>query len=244
MRKPQGLFITGTDNGVGKTVVASLLAPAVSKRLTTGGAAPKVGLWKPVQTGAAEGSPEADSARLVSGSGLPQDEPDTFTYTFPDPVAPWMAAQREGARISFAQLAEEGAERIRANDYTIVEGTGGLAVPLTDRHVTGDLAAALGLPVLIVARPGVGTVNHTLLTIAYARQHGLTPIGVVLNGYRDALVDILQENAMMIERFSDVPVIGKLPWMPNTPWTPEEWQDWRQRWADVVETELDITGLL
>lgn len=238
----RGLFVTGTDTGVGKTVVASVLATAIARRLEKNA---RVALWKPVQTGAAEGSPQADSNRLVSGSGLPLDEPDIFTYTFPDPVVPWMAAQREGARISFAQLAEEGRERLGESDYTVVEGFGGLAVPLTDLHLTGDLAEALGLPLLIVARPGVGTVNHTLLTLSYARQRGLTPVGVVLNGYRDATVDIMQENAMMIERFGDVPVVGKLPWLlPTEPATAEEWDDWRARWAEIVDAQVDIERLL
>lgn len=237
----RGLFVTGTDTGVGKTVVASVLAPAIARRLSRDA---KVALWKPVQTGAEEGSPHADSNRLVSGSGLPIDEPDIFTYTFPDPVVPWMAAQREGARISFAQLAEEGRERLRCNDYTVVEGSGGLAVPLTDRHLTGDLAAALDLPLLVVARPGIGTVNHTLLTLAYARGLGLRPIGVMLNGYREGMADMMQENAMMIERFGDVPVIGKLPWLPTTPETPGDWDDWRERWAEIVDADVDLDMLL
>ncbi|MCI3918670.1 dethiobiotin synthase [Paenibacillus sp. TRM 82003] len=237
----RGLFVTGTDTGVGKTVVASVLAPAIARRLHAGA---RVALWKPVQTGAAEGSPQADSNRLVSGSGLPIDEPDISTYTFPDPVVPWMAAQREGSRISFAQLTEEGRERLNANDYTVVEGSGGLAVPLTDRHLTGDLAAALDLPLLIVARPGVGSVNHTLLTLAYARGLGLRPIGVVLNGYREGMADIMLENAMMIERFGDVPIVGKLPWLPAVPTSPEDWDDWRERWAEIVDADVDVERLL
>ena len=239
----EGVFITGTDKGVGMTLVASVVAAALQRRLDGEGGG-RVGLWKPVQTGVRDDASLSDSARLVLGSGLSIREADAFSYAFPDPVLPWMAAQRVGARISLAQLEAEGAERRAACDRLVVDGAGGLAVPLTDRHVVADLAAALALPVLIVARPGVGTVNHTLLTVAYARGAGLAPIGVVLNGWRDGQADVMEENAMMIERFSGVPVIGKLPWMPGTPETDAEWSEWRKRWAEVADAALDLDRLM
>ncbi|WP_158299591.1 dethiobiotin synthase [Paenibacillus antri] len=237
-----GVFITGTDAGVGMTHVASVLAAALQRRLDENGGG-RVGVWKPVQTGVRDEAPLPDSAKLVLGSGLPIRESETFSYAFPDRVVPWMAAQRIGARISISQLAEEGLSRLAACDRLVVDGAGGLAAPLTDRRVVADLAAALALPVLIVARPGIGTVNHTLLTVAYARGAGLRPIGVVLNGYRDGQADIMEENAMMIERFADVPVIGKLPWLPGAPASGDDWSTWRERWADVSSASLDLDKL-
>jgi len=238
-----GLFIAGTDKGVGKTLVASVLAPAVHRRIGNGGDA-KIMLWKPVQIGVTGPSPHSDSARLVFGSGLPLEPPDTFTYAFPEPVLPWMAAQREGARISFAQLVEDGLERLRTNDFTFVEGVGGLAVPLTDRHLMSDLAGALDLPLLIVARPGIGTVNHTLLTVSFARQAGLRPVGILFNGYREAQQQLMEENAIVIERFTGVPVVGRLPWMPGSPVTPKEWDLWRERWLAIVESQVEFERFL
>lgn len=243
-----GLFVTGTDTEVGKTVVASVLAAAVHRRLRDSekdNREPfKVGVWKPVQTGVQPGSPEADSARLVNGSGLPMAETDAVSHTFPDPVAPWMAAQRLGERIVFNSLVEEGCSRQRENDFLIVEGAGGLAVPLTDRHMMLHLAAELKLPLLIVARPGLGTVNHTVLTAAYARSAGIEVAGVIMNGYRDGQAAAMAENAMMIERFGEMPVLGKLPWMPDSPSTAEDWSEWRDRWLDIFERDVDLGRIL
>ncbi|WP_199622403.1 dethiobiotin synthase [Paenibacillus alkalitolerans] len=238
-----GLFVTGTDTEVGKTVVASVLAAAIARKLETETAG-TVALWKPVQTGVEPGAADADSTRLVNGSGLPIAESETASHTFPDPVAPWMAAQRSGGRIVFNSLVDEGRSRMNACDFLMVEGAGGLAVPLTDRHLMSDLAAELKLPLLIVARPGLGTVNHTLLTAAYARSAGMDIAGVILNGYRDGQAAAMEENAMMIERFGNVPVVGKLPWIPGEPSSPGEWADWRSRWLDIVEQDVDLSALV
>ncbi|HZG55002.1 dethiobiotin synthase [Paenibacillus sp.] len=238
----RGVFVVGTDTGVGMTHVASVLALHIDRKFQAAGGS-TVGVWKPVETGAT-GGVQADGVRLVRGSGLPVRESEASTYAFPDAVLPWMAAQRAGERISLSQLAEEGHRRLHAADYTVVDGAGGLAVPLTDACVVADLASALELPLLIVARPGIGTVNHTLLTISYARQAGLTPAGVVLNGFRDGQADVMRENAMMIERFGGVPVLGMLPWIAEAPETERDWADWRERWAEVAAGALDAEPLL
>jgi dethiobiotin synthetase len=239
-----GVFITGTDTGVGKTVVAAVLASAIQRRLQSVRGKSSVTVWKPVQTGVAMHDRESDSHRLVAGSGIVQDVQATATFTFPDPLAPWIAAQRVGETIPFQHLLNEGWERLRANDFTVIEGAGGLGVPITERHLVRDLVAALKIPLVIVARPGLGTVNHTLMTIAYAKAAGLEVHGVILNGDQTTERIAIEENAMMIERFGQVPILATLPWVPLEPHTDEEWSAWREHWAEVTDTALVVDRLL
>jgi dethiobiotin synthetase len=253
----KGIFITATDTDVGKTFVAAGIAAALNRRLggqLVLGSKPKVSLWKPVQSGTHVGNPAADSYRLVMGSGLKQTEEETVSYTFAEPLAPWMAALREGAVIDFAALVREGLYRKRANDFVIVEGAGGLMVPLTEQHLMQNLAAALELPLLIIARPGLGTVNHTLLTIRAAQEQGLEVLGVILNGCSDLNAPWLKENVRMIETFGSIPVLGLLPWFEPEPQPvglsstqsdgkvtqdAETWRHWRERWSAIVDRELN-----
>jgi dethiobiotin synthetase len=250
------LFITGTDTGVGKTQVTAGIAAAIwssrnptqrsrrqsSQQDLTRLAIPHI--WKPVQTGTALGSPDADSYRLKLGSGTTQAEEDIVSHTFPDPLAPWMAAERAGQPIDYRALIKEGLLRKAAADIFLVEGAGGLAVPITTDKLMMHLAVDLALRVLIVSRPTLGTVNHTLLSIEYAKQQGLEIAGVILNGYRDAGDASLQENARMIEHFSGISVIGKLPWFPCTSTTELEWELWREQWGQIVADSVDISKLL
>ncbi|GAA3409798.1 dethiobiotin synthase [Paenibacillus hodogayensis] len=245
----RGLFITGTDTGVGKTRVTAGIAaalrlpPAWPRAERFGALAPSdaVGVWKPVQTGAASPSArEADSWRLAEEGRLTQTAESIAGLTYPAPLAPWMAARRQGEVVDYAALLDDGKRRQAACGFLLVEGAGGLAVPLTATKLMAHLAADLDLPLLIVARAGLGTVNHTLLTAALARQYGLIVAGVVLNETvpGDAEPQRLEENAEMIEAFGDVPVIGKLPY---TEWAGE---GGTSEWAAIVKRELDWPALL
>lgn len=241
-----GFFVTGTDTGVGKTRVTAGLAAVIRQRLSTdralGGAAEQeVHVWKPVQTGVpSPDSPEADSMQLKIEGKLSQPVETISTHTFTEPLAPWMAARRCGQSIDYASLLGDGLSRLGSGRLVLVEGAGGLAVPLTEHKLIAHLAADLGLPLLIVARPGLGTVNHTLLTIAMAKQFGIPVAGVILNGYGEGQPgrQALEENAEMIEAFGDVRVLGKLPWieLPN--------QTETAQWADTLESHIDIDLLL
>jgi dethiobiotin synthetase len=257
--KNRGLFISGTDTGVGKTQVTFGLAAALARRFASAGQPGTAGgrqvrLWKPVQTGVEVGDPEADSYRLKIGSGTPQPEADIATVTLPDPLAPWMAAERAGVSIPFEALVAEGRRRIERDDYVMVEGAGGLAVPMTGEKMIADLARELELPLLLVARAGLGTVNHTVMSVYFARSMGLRVAGVVLNGYQEGSEQSLQENAMMIERFGGVPVIGKLPWFPQSSEVEStggaerrkqlDWNEWREKWTDIVEAGVNVDLLL
>ena len=234
----KGLFVTGTDTDVGKTQVTAGLALALQDEW-------EVGLWKPVQSGVAVGSPLSDSYRLWAGAGLGGTEQDVVDGTFSLPLAPWMAARRAGRRIDFAELVQIGKSRLQAHDVLIVEGAGGVAVPLTADEMVVDLIDALDLPALIVARTGLGTVNHTLLTIDYLRRRGIEVLGVIMNDVpHPTEAQMIIENVEMIERFSAVPVLGVLPWMEAEAEERRDWPVWRERWSQIFKERVHIRPLL
>lgn len=157
---PARLFVTGTDTGVGKSYVAALLAVGL-----------EAAYWKPVQTGT---DADADWVRRVAG--LPAERVLPETYRLRAPLSPHEAARRQGVQIEMSRFARPKRPRL------IVEGAGGVLVPLDDQHLMIDLMAALGLPVLVVARSELGTINHTLLTLEQLRRSRCPLVGVVVNG--------------------------------------------------------------
>jgi dethiobiotin synthetase len=170
----RGCFVTGTDTGAGKTVVAAAIAAA----LRAGGA--RVAAFKPVVTGLGEpaGAWPADHEMLAAATGgRPQD---VCAATFAAAVSPHLAAELEGGELSLDGLVSAARAAAAGADVLVVEGVGGLLVPFDERHDVRDLAAALGLPVVVAARPGLGTINHSLLTIEAARSRGLDVRAVVL----------------------------------------------------------------
>jgi len=204
-----GLFITATDTGVGKTFVTELIARALCD------AGRRVGAYKPVCSGAeigADGSLSwGDVTTLTAAIGGRFDAQRVCPLRFRAPLAPNVAAQREGAEIDFQRLCE-GAHWWRGRvTILLVEGVGGLLCPLTARETIADLATALRYPLLIVARLGLGTINHTLLTVEAARTRGLTVAGILLNE-ADPLASLegTEENPVEIERRTRIPVLGIL----------------------------------
>jgi malonyl-CoA O-methyltransferase len=182
-----GVFVTGTDTGVGKTVAAACLARAW-----------QAGYWKPVQTGAA--TADDDTADVVALAGLAADHVYAPAYALQAPLSPHAAAELEGVTITMDAI------RLPQTAHPlVVEGAGGLFVPLNGRDFMIDLMAKLALPVLLVARSTLGTINHTLLSLAALRMRGLPIAGVVLNGPPNA------GNRAAIERFGKVRVLAELP---------------------------------
>lgn len=208
----RGIFITATDTDVGKTIVTGLLARALRGRQSE--LTKPVGVWKPVQSGAhSADAEESDSGRLQKLSGLDVDAHSLNGANFTLPLAPWMAARRVGLDVPYAALVEESKRRLD-EQFCLVEGAGGVQVPLTADHTVLDLMQELALPVLVVARPGLGTVNHTVLTVEAIRARGLHVLGVILNGVQPEMDEqAIQENIEMIERFGQVPVVGQVPWL-------------------------------
>lgn len=236
MKKYGGCFITGTDTDVGKTQVAYGIAAALLGEIGE----TNVRIWKPVQSGVTVGSVHADSYRLWRGSGIRhQSESEMVSMTLSEPLAPWIAARAEGRTISFDSFVQEGHRRLSEDGFWIIEGAGGLGVPLTNQHLIADLAQEMALPLLIVARSGLGTVNHTLQTIYFSRQKGLVVAGVILNGYREHEVEQVQNNAMMIEHFGGVKVLGILPWMPE-----EQADAWFATWTACIKNRVDLEQII
>jgi dethiobiotin synthetase len=172
-----GLFFTGTDTGVGKTFVTA----CVARLLRDQGCLVRVS--KPVATGAVPdgGRRVSDDTRQLAEAAGEADLEAVTPWAFPDPLAPPVAARRAGVKLELEELVQAVRRQGRPGVPLLVEGIGGLLCPLTERHTVADLAAALGLPLVVVARRGLGTLNHTLLTLEAARVRGLAVAGVVVN---------------------------------------------------------------
>jgi len=192
----RGFFVTATDTGVGKTFVTAALATALRAR------GRDVAVFKPVQSGATAEDPSGDAVLLGADC----------VFAFAAPLAPLVAARAEGRTIELEPILARARELAREHELLLVEGAGGLLVPLAEDLDLADLAVALGLPLVIVARAGLGTVNHTLLTIEAARARGLKLAGVVLNGRSD---ESTAENAALIEAGSGVRVAARVPWLAD-----------------------------
>ena len=211
-----GLFVTATDTGVGKTYVTAMIARALCD------AGRSVGAYKPVCSGAETGADGAlswgDVATLTAAIGGRFEAGRVCPLRFRAPLAPNIAARRENAEIDFQQLCE-GAHWWRGRvEILLVEGVGGLLCPLAARETIADLAAALKYPLLVVARLGLGTINHTLLTVEAARSRGLAVAGILLNEAEPlASFEGTEENPVEIERRTRIPVLGILRYGRSLP---------------------------
>jgi dethiobiotin synthetase len=202
-----GLFVTGTDTGVGKTTVAiGLLA-----------AARRLGLrpvpFKPVETGCDPAPRDAEALRRASGAELPLAAVCPFALRLP--AAPSAAAAAEGVRLDIGALADLGREAAGAGDFLLVEGAGGLLAPYAGASTAADLAAALGLPLLVVGRNALGTVNHTALTLREAARAGLPIAGLVLNRTAAEVGPHEAGNADLIRDLTGTRALATLPFLPD-----------------------------
>jgi dethiobiotin synthetase len=171
-----GVFVTGTDTGVGKTLVAAALAQHLRKRGL------RVGVMKPLETGVenpTEEGPDAALLRWASETCAPPDQ--VAPVRLRAPLAPSMAAEMEKTFIDFGSLIETSRQLRRSHDFVIVEGAGGLMVPIAGGLLIADLVRAMELPLMVVCRPSLGTINHTLLTLFAARQMDLLTAGFLVN---------------------------------------------------------------
>src|SRR5271169_5008913 len=198
----RGLFVTATDTGVGKTVLSATLLAAMVV------AGEEVRAHKPVVTGLEEppGAWPPDHELLATAAGMTPE--DVAPLRYGPAVSPHLAAQLAGERIDPADLVARAQKASNEETSLIVEGVGGLLVPLTDDYTVCDLAAELGLPVLIAARPGLGTINHTLLTLEAARAAGLDVRAVVLTPWPDDPSALEFSNRETIAHMGNVQVEG------------------------------------
>ncbi|MCM3735905.1 dethiobiotin synthase [Bacillus cytotoxicus] len=200
-----GFFVTATDTEVGKTVVTGALAGVLRER------GYNIGVYKPLQSGHLSSHPAGDAARLKEAAGVTISCEEICPYSVAEPLAPRLAMKRAGRQVLLSDITSHYEELSKQFDFLLVEGAGGLVVPYTDDALVVDFAEQLQLPLLIVARPTLGTVNHTILTVSYAKAHGLSVAGIILSGCREDEKERVLENKEMIEELSGVPVIGLLP---------------------------------
>ncbi|WP_419901733.1 dethiobiotin synthase [Kiloniella sp.] len=183
-----GVFITGTDTEVGKTFAAASLVAALS-----------ASYWKPIQTGPFK---DHDTPEIQRLTGIGDKSIYPCSYSFPDPLSPHAAANNVEQTIILddVQLPSLGEK-----EFLVVEGAGGALVPLNDHFMMSDLMVRLNFPVVIVSRSGLGTINHTLLTIEALRRRGLTLAGVIMNGPENS------GNREAIEQYGNIEVLAELP---------------------------------
>jgi dethiobiotin synthetase len=207
----RGVFITGTDTEVGKTVLAaSIIAAAAARGM-------RVAAYKPVVTGldAPTGDWPRDHELLAATANAGQTADDVAPYTFGPAVSPHFAATLANSRVDPERLiATANAQAARA-DALVAEGVGGLLVPLADDYLVRDLAGELSLPVVIAARPGLGTISHSLLTVEAARAVALRVQAVVLTPWPAEPSRMQVSNRETIERFAEVPVLTLPPTTPD-----------------------------
>jgi dethiobiotin synthetase len=220
---PRGLFVTGTDTEVGKTVVASAIAA------TLAALGERVSVFKPAVTGLDD--PDgmgADHDRLRAAARSSQPAWEIAPYRFGPAVSPHLAAATAGERVDPHRLLAAAHRAAGAGDVLVAEGVGGLLVPLSGDYLVRDLAADLGMPVVIAARPGLGTISHTLMTLECARAAGLEVAAVVLTPWPALPAEMHRSNRDTIARIGGVDVetlpalavrkIGPQPHLPLERW--------------------------
>jgi dethiobiotin synthetase len=226
----KGLFITGTDTGVGKTFVAASLAAYLRA------CGHRVGVMKPAETGCREQGgkliPE-DALRLKAASGSADPIETICPYRLPEPLAPSIAAERAGVRIDVDHLRTVYDDINARNDITLIEGAGGLMVPLLPSYTYADFARVLKLPVLVVAANRLGVINHLLLTLEHASCKDLRVLGYVLNHVSNEASLAAATNREVLAGLTGVPCLGELPFVENQ--TSEKYDP-----ADLIEKEIDL----
>jgi dethiobiotin synthetase len=207
--KKAGLFVTGTDTAVGKTLVAGAIANILTRKGF------KVGVFKPIATGCKhkwDGLISSDTEFLFHCSNSDLSLSTITPVGYCTPAAPIVSAASEGRPIDFDRIAAAYKDICRNSDIVIVEGIGGVRVPLTEEFDLLDLAVEFALPIVVVARPNLGTINHTLMTIDCVRAAKLKIAGVVINGYNAVESTVAEDTAAeTIEKCGGEKVLAVVP---------------------------------
>lgn len=248
----KGIFITGTDTGVGKTIVSAAIIRALIKKGV------KAGAMKPVETGCTPElrvkSRELRAKKLIPSDGMflkdmaeMDDSLDLIApVRFEHPLAPMVAAELEKRPIGIKKIIDAYEALSKKYDFMVVEGVGGLLVPISKRqrakgkrqkaYFVSDLIKDLKLPVIIVARPTLGTINHTLLTVNQALREGLNVLGVIINRHMPPTGDIAEKtNPEVLKELCPVPIIGMLPYVEDIT---------KKNIENTAIKHLEVTGLL
>jgi dethiobiotin synthetase len=235
--KFQSIFITGTDTAVGKTTVSCGIAAAATQ------AGWKVGVFKPSETGCPTGPdgqlrPE-DALRLRFFARNSLDTRTVCPYRFSAPLAPLVAARQESASVNVDTICDTHHAIASAHDVTLIEGAGGLLVPLAPSVTFADLAARLQAPLLVVVASRLGAINHALLTIRYAQRVGLRVLGYIVNFATQNTHLATQTNVEVLAEWLGPP-LGVVPYLGAIQSTEADWQ----RLAELFATILRIDSLL
>ena len=205
--------MTGTDTGVGKTVVAGALAALLKAEGVD------VGVMKPIQSGGIRKKGRLvseDSHFLLKAADVDDDLALVNPYCLEPALSPNVAARMSGIEIDPVVIHRAFEQLTREHDFVIVEGSGGLLVPIRDDYLMADLILAMDLPAIVVARSTLGTINHSLLTLRHAQHLGISTIGTVINGYREETAGAAETTSPeIIQTLSGVPILGILPYLPS-----------------------------
>jgi dethiobiotin synthetase len=231
----KGIFITGTDTGVGKTLLSGAFAAALRER------GMNIGVMKPVESGCkrVKGSLVAADALFLKELSGSNDDIDLINpYRLEHPLAPATAAEMEGVKIESAKI-EDAYTRLKSmHDLVIVEGAGGLLVPLNDSLLMADLIKILNLPLLVIARSSLGTINHTLLTLRTAEVSGIEVLGVIINHITPDQGLAEETGVSSIKKFTRVPILGVFPFVEHSK------KNNREYLGDLAERYVNINIIL
>ena len=208
-----GIFIAGTDTGIGKTIIAGGIAAALKSRGID------IGVMKPFETGISKLNGKwklQDGAFLKKSAGVKDPDELITPFCFEKSLAPYVAANLENVQIDLNKVHRAFNELSSRHSLVVVEGAGGLIVPIKKKYFYANLARDLNLSVIIVVRPGLGSINHTLLTIKAAQSYDLKVIGIIFNNYNNCHYGTAEKtNPKAIEELSNLPVLGEMPFLSN-----------------------------
>lgn len=220
------IFITGTDTDVGKTVITACIASALLRK------GQKVAVYKPVQCGnLLKGKIKSPDLALVKNlSGISED--CLFNdYSFKFASSPHLAAELENKKVNINLIKKYYKKRAKEFDYVLIEGAGGLIVPLTRNYTVLDLIKELSVPALVVARAGLGTINHTSLTINVLKAKNIKIMGIIMNYFKGGKIE--ENNKKIITQLNNIPIIGVVPFLKNL-----------KNLADNFEKYIDMNEIL
>lgn len=235
------IFITGTDTGVGKTAVSAALCAFLSLRKGL-----DVGVMKPFESGLPEVRGlklPCDAQFLKEASGSNDDLKEISPYTFKAPLAPEPAARKENIIIEMDVVHATYEKLLESHDVLVVEGAGGVFVPIKKGFFFADLIKAWNIPVIIVSRLGLGTINHTLLTHAFLQSRGIKILGVILNDTEGVKGPAAETNPGILGEYLNVPVFGTFPHKKELLNGTMSRESLAETFAASIETELIMKAL-
>lgn len=224
-----GFFVTGTDTDVGKTIISSGLAAVLKEKKID------VGVFKPLLSGISREDPASDTSLLKQLSQTSLSYQEITPFEFKAPLAPYVAAKLEGKIVGIEEVLSHWEKIRRKHEFFIVEGAGGISVPLGEHFLVSDLMKAIKLPIVIVARPNLGTFNHIFLTVQYAKSQGHNIAGIVINGVSEHQDLAEKTNPKLIEELCGVPILGITPKLNEIT---------KENIKKMVKDHIDVTSLI